>query len=144
MRVRTPFDSDARARARTPRQSDLTRPPLRCASSGFIAFLGPVAEAWASLSAPTADTCEDGLVIAGPTPSILNIIIFMSLLLWSFVGVAIAADIFMVAIEYITSQTITRTIDTPTGKKPMTIYIWNGGHTACHARPPAFSCGSRA
>ena len=49
----------------------------------------------------------------------------VALLLWSFVGVAIGADVFMVAIEMITSQekSIERQID---GKhKHFTVLIWN-------------------
>jgi len=84
--------------------------------SGFLSFL----------TAPTAEeSCEDGLLIPGPMPSLLNVLWYLSLLLWSFAGVAIAADIFMVAIEYITSQTSTKLLQTPNGVKPMTVYIWN-------------------
>ena len=42
------------------------------------------------------DRCADGLFIPGPLPSRLNVTVFMLLLLWSFMGVAVAADIFMV------------------------------------------------
>ena len=47
------------------------------------------------LTTPTAGAapCGDGLFLAGPTPSPANIIIYMALLLWSFVGVAIGADV---------------------------------------------------
>jgi hypothetical protein len=75
---------------------------------------------------PTAEEqCEDGLLIPGPMPSLFNVFFYMALLLWSFAGVAIAADIFMVAIEYITSQTSTKLLQTQHGVKPMTVYIWN-------------------
>ena len=42
------------------------------------------------------ERCDDGLFIPGPLPSRLNVTIFLLLLLWSFMGVAVAADIFMV------------------------------------------------
>jgi len=75
---------------------------------------------------PTAEEqCENGLLIPGPMPSLFNVFFYMALLLWSFAGVAIAADIFMVAIEYITSQTSTKLLQTQHGVKPMTVYIWN-------------------
>ena len=44
-------------------------------------------------------TCEDGLLVPGPVANKLNMLMFTFLLLWSFVGVAIVADIFMVGIE---------------------------------------------
>ena len=40
--------------------------------------------------------CKDGLLISGPSKNHLQMLIFTALLLWSFVGVAIVADIFMV------------------------------------------------
>ena len=56
-----------------------------------------VVEYFAEWTEPTSDqTCKDGLFIPGPVPSRANVIFFMTLLLWSFIGVAIAADIFMV------------------------------------------------
>ena len=77
---------------------------------------------------PTADMspCADGLLISGPIPSPANITLYLLLLLWSFAGVAIGADVFMVAIEMITSQetTVTKLVD---GRyKQVTVLVWNG------------------
>ena len=43
----------------------------------------------------TGHVCKDGLLIAGPTKNHLQMLLFTAMLLWSFVGVAIVADIFM-------------------------------------------------
>ena len=76
---------------------------------------------------PTSDVaCGDGLFLPGPTPSPANLALYLALLLWSFVGVAIGADVFMVAIEMITSQetTVTRVVN---GQyKEFTVLVWNG------------------
>ena len=47
--------------------------------------------------AETSPICDDGLVIPGPHMTRGNTVLFVFLLLWSFIGVAIAADVFMVA-----------------------------------------------
>ena len=55
-----------------------------------------------------AEVCKDGLLLAGPSMTPLNAGFYVFLLLWSFIGVAIAADVFMVAIEVITSSESTK------------------------------------
>ena len=45
----------------------------------------------------TGHVCRDGLLLAGPTKNHLQMLLFTAMLLWSFVGVAIVADIFMVS-----------------------------------------------
>ena len=55
-----------------------------------------------------AEVCKDGLLLSGPSMTPLNAGFYVFLLLWSFVGVAIAADVFMVAIEVITSSESTK------------------------------------
>ena len=86
----------------------------------------PMATFIAPLLAPTADTCADGLLVGGPTPSIASTVLFLALLLWSFMGVALFADTFMVAIEYITSQEVSHKVTLPSGKrKTVTTLTWN-------------------
>ena len=71
-------------------------------------------------------TCPDGLLISGPIPHLGNAFLFLILLLWSFLGVAVLADMFMVAIEHITSQETVFKITLPSGKKThVTSLIWN-------------------
>ena len=55
----------------------------------------------------TGHVCKDGLLISGPSKNHLQMLIFTAILLWSFVGVAIVADIFMVTF----TRTFTRTFN---------------------------------
>ena len=48
--------------------------------------------------------CEAGLVVPGPARTGANTLLFLALLLWAFLGVAIASDVFMSGIEKITSE----------------------------------------
>ena len=71
-------------------------------------------------------TCADGLLISGTTKTGAHALMWLSLLLWTFVGVAIVADIFMVAIEVITSKETTQMVELPSGvTKPFTVTVWN-------------------
>ena len=65
---------------------------------GGVAGSGAVANllSWSLTPTPGMAPCGDGLFLAGPTPSPFNIGLYMALLLWCFVGVAIGADVFMV------------------------------------------------
>jgi solute carrier family 8 (sodium/calcium exchanger) len=72
-----------------------------------------------------ADMCDDGLLVPGPKKTRVNAGIFVFLLLWSFVGVAIAADVFMVAIEYITSSEVSKTVEVNGVKRTFTVQVWN-------------------
>ena len=58
--------------------------------------------------------CKDGLLISGPTKNHLQMLIFTTMLLWSFVGVAIVADIFMVRNLTLTPTLIPTSIPTST------------------------------
>ena len=70
--------------------------------------------------------CSDGLFIPGPARTGANTLIFLTLLCWSFLGVAIAADVFMAGIEKITSEETTRTVVLPSGEvRRYTITVWN-------------------
>jgi solute carrier family 8 (sodium/calcium exchanger) len=65
-------------------------------------------------------------MIDGPARTGANTLLFFSLLLWAFLGVAIAADAFMGGIEKITSQETTKTIVLPSGEtRTYTITVWN-------------------
>lgn len=71
-------------------------------------------------------TCGDGLLLAGPEPTVGNTIKFTLLLLWSFLGVAVFADLFMLAIERITAQERVQRITLPNGKAhTITTLTWN-------------------
>eukprot|EP00966_Prymnesium_polylepis_P115579 2671912-Prymnesium_polylepis.1 len=52
----------------------------------------------------TGETCPDGLIVSGPLVSRMSAIVYTSLLLYTFLGVMLSADLFMTAIERITSQ----------------------------------------
>ena len=54
--------------------------------------------------------CEAGLLVPGPARTGANTLLFLSLLLWAFLGVAIAADVFMAGIEKITSLETVKTV----------------------------------
>lgn len=73
----------------------------RVAPDSFSSSQASVLAAYASASGWVledfgGEQCDAGLIIPGPDPSRANVIIFMTLLLWSFIGVSIASDIFMV------------------------------------------------
>ena len=90
---------------------------MGAAASSFIA--------WA-LTPSGAEQCLDGLFIGGPIPSPANILMYLALLLWSFVGVAIGADVFMVSIERITSQETVILRKVNGVHKEFTVLVWNG------------------
>ena len=83
---------------------------------------------------PEAQQCLDGLLIAGPSPTMANALLFTSLLLWAFLGVAVFADLFMVAIEHITSQETVRVITLPSGKTHKLTTRICARAMLCHAR----------
>ena len=51
-------------------------------------------------------TCPDGLVVPGPMVSPASTVFTLAMLFWMFYGVSIGADLFMEAIETITSQEV--------------------------------------
>jgi solute carrier family 8 (sodium/calcium exchanger) len=71
--------------------------------------------------------CSDGWILYGPARTGRNTLLFMALLCWTFLGIAIAADVFMAGIEQITSTETTRTIALPSGEvRRYTVTVWNG------------------
>ena len=73
-----------------------------------------------------ASVCPDGLLIAGPRQSVASTLTSLALLLWSFIGVAIGADLFMEAIEQITSAEHTSEVALPNGRRRrVTTRVWN-------------------
>ena len=52
------------------------------------------------------ETCPDGLIVPGPAVSPASTLITLSILFWLFYGVSIGADLFMEAIETITSAEV--------------------------------------
>jgi len=72
-----------------------------------------------------AEVCNDGLLLSGPSMTPLNAGFYVFLLLWSFVGVAIAADVFMVAIEVITSSESTKVVTVNGVTRTFTVQVWN-------------------
>jgi len=72
------------------------------------------------------EVCDDGVILPGPQKTGLNLLLYLAGLLWSFVGVAIVADLFMVGIEVITSQTVEKPITQADGSvETVTLTIWN-------------------
>mgnify|MGYP007078100143 CR=1 FL=1 len=69
----------------------------------------------------------DRAVCLYPQRTLFNSIIWIAALAWSFIGVAIAADQFMAAIEVITSQSVTKDVVLP-----------DGHHKFVEVRPPCF------
>ena len=70
--------------------------------------------------------CEAGLIVSGPARTGANTLFFLSLLLWAFLGVAIAADVFMAGIERITSQEEMKTLVLPSGEvRRYSVTVWN-------------------
>ena len=76
------------------------------------------------VSRTLAVRCDRTCQRRGPMPSQAC---YLLLLLWLFVGVAIVADVFMSAIERITSEEQKIEMPTPKGSKPKVYYmrIWN-------------------
>ena len=86
---------------------------------------GPSVVQWLVTPSAGVERCGDGLFLSGPQPSPLNIMVYLLLLLWSFVGVAIGADVFMLAIEQITSQETTVRKVVNGQVKEFTVLVWN-------------------
>ena len=79
-----------------------------------------------SMGGGTDGQCADGLFVGGPAATLGNALKFMMLLLWSFIGVAVFADLFMVSIERITSAEAVRRVVLPNGKThTITTLTWN-------------------
>jgi len=72
-----------------------------------------------------AEGCPAGLLIPAISRTPLNAIIYLLLLFWSFLGVALGADVFMLAIEFITSAE--RIIRAPVdgGMRSFSVLVWN-------------------
>ena len=73
-----------------------------------------------------AHMCPDGLMVDGPMPTLGNSILFLLVLAWTFLGVAVFADLFMVAIEEITSAETVTKVQVGNGKsQTITTKVWN-------------------
>ena len=70
-------------------------------------------------------SCPDGLLVAGPEISRGNAVWYLTLLFYCFVGVAIGADVFMAAIEEITSKEEVKTVKVVGGFRKFTVTVWN-------------------
>jgi len=73
----------------------------------------------------SSERCDEGLFIPGPVQTRLNVLIFFVLLMWAFVGVSVASDVFMFAIETITSKWTTKTVIIDGVEKTFTVTVWN-------------------
>ena len=73
------------------------------------------------------DGTKDGYVYPLPHENLWDkeprVFLYLGLLFWSFLGVAIVADVFMAAIEKVTSKK--RTIKSKDGKSVRTVKVWN-------------------
>ena len=74
---------------------------------------------------PCSMQCEAGLVLPLIQRSWLNAIIYLAILFWSFLGVALGADVFMQAIEFITSAEKIVKVDVDGGKRSFSVLVWN-------------------
>ena len=98
---------------------------LETIASFFAPVTDPITDAL-GITSGDGSTCADGLLISGPAPTRGNMLLFLALLLWTFLGVAVYADLFMLAIERITSEEVTRKIELPNGKKRIVhTFTWN-------------------
>ena len=106
---------------------EYTRSTVAAIIEATAAVMGESTKLFTEFVTPgTDEACEDGLFLRGPLPSRANLVLYLIGLMWSFMGVAIAADVFMMAIEQITSQTITKMYNTPDGTvRPYTAHVWN-------------------
>ena len=114
------------ARVRTPTHSS---PILsRCTLTlSLLRSLAPATDAWLwtglwsdttiDIAATIDDmgTCPDGLVVPGPVVSPAGTVYTLAMLFWMFYGVSIGADLFMEAIETITSQEVLTYVPLPGG-----------------------------
>ena len=80
-------------------QASIMPAPLADTVSGIIASL----TGWLFLVDASAGTCADGLIAPGPPVSPWSTIYTTAMLFYLFYGVSIGADLFMEAIEMITS-----------------------------------------
>ena len=125
------------ARVRTPTHSS---PILsRCTLTlSLLRSLAPATDAWLwtglwsdttiDIAATIDDmgTCPDGLVVPGPVVSPAGTVYTLAMLFWMFYGVSIGADLFMEAIETITSQEVLTYVPLPGGaRRPLTVRVWN-------------------
>jgi len=96
--------------------------------SFLVANMGGGLQQWLLRNTGTDETghvCKDGLLLSGPVKNHLQMLIFTAFLLWSFVGVAIVADIFMVAIEVITSEEKETMVTINGEEKRVFVTVWN-------------------
>ncbi|KAL1503577.1 hypothetical protein AB1Y20_012055 [Prymnesium parvum] len=78
------------------------------------------------LTVASGESCADGLMVPGPSRTGLNMLFYIAMLCWTFLGVAIAADIFMVGIEMITSQEKKVNVIVKGKPQSFTVLVWNG------------------
>ena len=70
-------------------------------------------------------SCPAGLMLPGVARTPFNALIYLLLLFWSFLGVAIGADVFMMAIEFITSAETTTKFRVDGGLRSFSVLVWN-------------------
>lgn len=79
---------------------------------------------WAT-TATDANSCPAGVIIPGISATPLNAAVYLLLLFWSFLGVAIGSDVFMMAIEFITSAEKITKVRVDGGLRSFSVLIWN-------------------
>ncbi|KAL1499708.1 hypothetical protein AB1Y20_011903 [Prymnesium parvum] len=79
---------------------------------------------WAS-EEYSSGSCPNGLLVHGPEISRINALIYTALLLYMLLGVALASESLLAAIERITSQVHMRELRVNGGKRKFTVTIWN-------------------
>lgn len=79
---------------------------------------------WATT--PTnGETCPAGLMLPSVAATPVNAVIYLLLLFWTFLGVAIGADVFMMAIEFITSAETISKVRVDGGLRSFSVLVWN-------------------
>ena len=106
----------------------LTHTSLRFAHARPIALrLLRLSDAWFIGGGSDSESCPNGLLVPGPVVAPASTLYTLSVLFWLFYGVSIGADIFMEAIETITSSETTTIVALPGGqRRPLTVRVWNG------------------
>ena len=87
---------------------------------------GLVSPTYSYLAAPLDEVgCPAGLLLPFIQRSWLNALIYLAILFWCFLGVALGADVFMMAIEFITSAEKVVKVDVDGGKRSFSVLVWN-------------------
>jgi solute carrier family 8 (sodium/calcium exchanger) len=90
-----------------------------------VGSAGPPGEEGSREGGGPPSTCAAGVVLGAIERTPLNAALTLLVLLWTFMGVAIGSDVFMMAIEFITSAERTVRVHVDGGYRSFSVLVWN-------------------